>query len=352
MKTLLSESIEHTPIGITIVEGGCGNVMIANSAGAKISGIKVSDSDSSMPIMEYLKKWPELFQNSTVCNLKDLPLAKAYFNKQNIEAEFIVKTSCCERTLLIASAPVLDEKGAVIAAVMIFSDITERKRLEESQRLSQLGKLASDMAHEINNPLLVVSGRAQLLSMEQNLTSSVKQNLDVIRDQCERAKNVILRMLKFSKTKAGDIKEENILDPLNLVIDILAHQFSLDNITIVKKFAKDLPLVKIDEEQMNEVFINLIKNAAESMISKGVITISTLVDNNMVRVDISDIGCGIPPEHLQRIFNPFFTTKKNGTGLGVSVSYGIIKAHGGDIKYSSIPGKGTTVSIFLPCAGK
>ncbi|MFH1552154.1 MAG: ATP-binding protein [Candidatus Omnitrophota bacterium] len=228
-----------------------------------------------------------------------------------------------------------------------------QEQLIQSAKLASLGRLVSDMAHEVNNPLMVISGRAQLCIMKEKekKKKEIKEDLKIIMDQCMRAKDVIQRLLLFSKPSVGEIKEFDINNVIEFVVQLLKHQYSLVNIEIIRKYSREMPPLKIDEKQMNEVFMNLLKNAADAMPDGGTITISTKREGDNIRVDIEDTGRGISEEDMKKIFDPFFTTREKGTGLGLSVCYGIIKAHDGELKYTSKLGKGTTATILLPIDG-
>jgi len=230
----------------------------------------------------------------------------------------------------------------------LITDITERKKMEESQRLAQLGKLASDMAHEVNNPIQIISARAQLSQMENPKNKNIKENLKIIEEQCDWAKDIIQRLLMFSKPSKGKVKEININDTIEFVVHMVEQHFINSKIKIVKNFISSPSMVKVDEKQMQEVFMNLLRNAADAMPEGGTITILTLKFTNTIRIDFTDTGGGILEADMQRIFDPFFTTKEHGTGLGLSVCFGIVKAHGGQLGYVSRLGSGTTATILLP----
>lgn len=242
------------------------------------------------------------------------------------------------------------------AVLNILADLKKsHEELKESQahlvrteKLVSLGRLVSDMAHEVNNPLMIISGRAQLAMMEGTTPQEVQENFRIIVDQCMRAKEIIERLLIFSRPSKGKETETDINQSLEFVAKLLEHQYSLVNIKILKDYAADLPRVMVDEKQMHEVFMNLIKNAAEAMPHGGTITLSTRAEKSGLIVDISDTGMGIPEKIIGEIMDPFFTTKEHGTGLGLAVCYGIMKAHDGDLKVKSEVGKGTTVSVILP----
>jgi PAS domain S-box-containing protein len=226
---------------------------------------------------------------------------------------------------------------------------SSQEQLLQSEKLASLGRLVSDMAHEVNNPLQIISGRAQLGLMDGAQKSEIEENMNIIMDQCLRAKDIIQRLLMFSKPSRGERKVMDIHDVMEFVAKLIEHQLSLSRVKLVRDYPKEELPVEIDEKQVHEVIMNLIRNSADAMPEEGgTITIKTSRDKGMVRIDISDTGTGIKEEDIKKIFDPFFTTKEHGTGLGLSVCYGIIKSHGGELKYSSKAGEGTTATILLP----
>jgi len=253
--------------------------------------------------------------------------------------------------LEVSTSPIFDDKGKVVATVHIAKDITQRKEMEKSQRLAQLGGLIAAMAHEVNNPLMIISGNAQLCLMEEIQSDTVKNNLKIIVEECRRAKDIIQRLLKFSRPSKGEIKEADINKNIEAMVDIVEHQFKLINVEIKRNYQKNLPLISIDEPQMQEVFMNLINNASEAMPGGGAITITTSLEGDFLRLDFKDTGSGMTEEAKKRLFEPFFTTKEKGTGLGLAVCYGIIKAHNGELKFESKLNKGTTATVLLPLGG-
>jgi len=232
----------------------------------------------------------------------------------------------------------------------VFRDITERKKVEESQRLAELGKLASDMAHEVNNQIAIISTRASISLMRNVPNDDLQKDLKVIADQCEQVKDIVKRLLLFSKPSKGNFREVNLNDAVELIIQLVKDQFAKHNVAIDRESDSDLPRVRIDEKQMQEVFLNLLRNAFEAMPNGGRISVRTYLNGDMVQTDVTDTGTGISESDLSHIFDPFFTTKENGTGLGLSVCYGIVQAHRGDLKYKSRVGLGTTASVALPLA--
>jgi len=228
--------------------------------------------------------------------------------------------------------------------------------LVQSAKLASLGRLVSDMAHEVNNPLMIISGNAQLSLLDNSLGEEIKKNLHIIHEECNRAKSIIQRLLMFSRPSKGEQKPLDINRNIESVVRLLQHQYGLSNVKVYTQFAKDLPPVRADEKQFQEVIMNLLNNARDAMPGGGggggggVIDVSTSLDGERVKIEIKDSGTGMDEATLVNIFEPFFTTKEKGTGLGLSVCYGIIKAHNGELKITSQLNKGTTATIILPIA--
>jgi PAS domain S-box-containing protein len=237
-----------------------------------------------------------------------------------------------------------DEVGVFAAA----RDTTERKRAEKSQHLAQMGQLVAVVAHEVNNPLMIISSAAQLSLMEKLHNKEVVANLNDIIEQCARAKDIIHSFLMFSRPGKGEAKEVDIKDILEEVIKLIEHQFSLDNIKITRNYYRAPLIVKVDNKRMQEVFMNLLRNAKDAISRGGDIVVSTAKEGNFINVEIKDTGAGISEENLKKLFQPFFTTKEVGVGLGVLVCNAIIQAYGGSIRYASKVGVGTAVTIILP----
>ena len=234
--------------------------------------------------------------------------------------------------------------------ILLYRDISQRKEIEKIQRLAQLGTLVSHMAHEVNNPLMVISGRAQLsmMVMEDVKNEELRLNLDIIMKECQRAKAIIQRLLRFSRPSKGELKVVDINSSLQEVVFLIEHQFALSNVKIEKIFSPGKINVEVDEKQIHEVLMNLLTNARDAIENEGTIKIVTGKEEGYARIEVRDTGKGIEKEMLAKIFDPFFTTKKTGSGLGLSICYGIVKAHNGDLIFESVPGEGTTAVMLLP----
>jgi len=221
----------------------------------------------------------------------------------------------------------------------------------QTDKLSSLGRMAAGIAHEINNPLAGILLYSTNLVKKVPETGPLKKGLEVIIHETIRCRGIIQDLLEFSRER----ELAKVLADLNGVIDkalsILANEFRLNRISLEKRLSDNLPSVLIDVNQMEQVFINFFMNAVEAIQGQGHISVRSYKDedNQGIVVEIADSGMGIPQELVERIFEPFFSTKPKGTGLGLAVNYGIIQKHGGQIRVSSQPGRGTTMTIRLPC---
>ncbi len=222
--------------------------------------------------------------------------------------------------------------------------------LMRSEKLASLGKLISEVAHEISNPLMIVSCNAQLAQRPEIGPAESARLLGIIGDECQRAKAILKRLLRFAAPGQRQLRRVDPNAALEAVVALLENQLKWSHIDIRRAYAEQPPAVAVDEHQMQEVFMNLINNAREAMPGGGTLELATAVEGDRLRLDFRDTGGGIPEKDRKSIFEPFFTTKTDGTGLGLSVCYAIVKAHGGEINFESDPNVGTTFTIWLPVA--
>ncbi len=231
-----------------------------------------------------------------------------------------------------------------------------RKKFMESERLALIGQLAANVAHELNNPLQGIVTYSHLLLERNSIEDSTKQTLNKIVVQANRSRDIIRGLLDFSRQR----KPDKTLCDINILLEeshsFLENQALMHNIEVIMDLDSDLPSIVIDPSQVQRVFINMIVNAAEAMNGNGRLIMTTRRDTNRgcIEVTFTDTGMGISEENLEKIFDPFFTTKEtgHGVGLGLAISYGIIKEHGGSISVESEVGKGTTFTIRLPVISK
>jgi len=263
----------------------------------------------------------------------------------------------------VAIAPLVTRKFSVIGRLIIVDDITERMELEsqlsQAEKMSSIGLLAAGVAHEVNTPLAVISSYAQLLSKHINGDTKLADLTDKITRQTFRASEIVNNLLNFSRTSATEFTDININRIIGETLTLLEHQFKTSRIRVETDFHEDLPLIHGNAGKLQQVFLNLFVNAKDAMAgSGGTLRINT-ANGTGVQISISDTGAGIAPEHINKIYDPFFTTKSSpregqsrGTGLGLSVTYGIIQEHAGKIRVESLPGKGTTFYLEFPLIRK
>ncbi|HKD80034.1 MAG TPA: ATP-binding protein [Candidatus Angelobacter sp.] len=274
--------------------------------------------------------------------------------------KFRLKTRAGDtRIANVAIAPLVTRKFSVIGRLIIVDDITERIELEsqlsQSEKLSSIGLLAAGVAHEVNTPLAVISSYAQMLSKQINGDTKLGELLDKITRQTFRASEIVNNLLNFSRTGATEFSEINLNKIIKETLTLLEHQFKTSRIKVDAQLYEGLPAIHGNAGKLQQVFLNLFLNAKDAMAGKGGILSIRTSNGDAVQVDISDSGAGIAPEHINKIYDPFFTTKTSpregqsrGTGLGLSVTYGIIQEHAGKIRVDSQPGRGTRFQLEFP----
>jgi len=224
-----------------------------------------------------------------------------------------------------------------------------QEQIMKSERLATLGQLAAGVAHEINNPLGAILMYAHLSLEEMEAADDRCRNLEKMVIEATRCKNIVRGLLDFARQSEPNVKESDANEVLRRTLSLLENQALFQNIKITTAFSISLPKAMMDSSQIQQVFTNIILNAAEAMAGEGELIIASRVASNgeSIEIECSDTGCGIPRENLGKIFDPFFTTKEvgRGTGLGLAVSYGIIARHNGAIEVESELGKGTTFTV-------
>ena len=225
-----------------------------------------------------------------------------------------------------------------------------QQQICQSEKLASIGRLSAGIAHEINNPLTGVLTFAHLLKEKKNNSEEDTNDLDVIIRETTRVREIVKGLLDFARQTPFNKELLNINNILHQILILIKNQKEFRRIVIEENYAKNIPDCYCDKNQLQQVFLNIILNAGEAITNTGTITLTTSIKLHHFVITIKDTGCGIKKENLNKIFDPFYTTKpvNKGTGLGLSISYGIIQQHGGYIECKSEEGKGTTFNIFLP----
>ena len=266
-----------------------------------------------------------------------------------------------ERLMVNATAVPLQSlagPGAVVGTILLLENVTDRVRLEEqlqiSEKMASIGLLAAGVAHEVNTPLTGISSYTQMLLEKADPTDPRTMLLEKIERQTFRAAKIVNGLLTLSRpgTPGGDRTHVDLNTIVTDVFSLLEHQFAVGKIRVRRELSPVPVMVLGIEHQLQQVFLNLFLNARDAMPSGGWLTVMTRVEGDQALAEIADTGSGIPPEHLARIYDPFFTTKAigRGTGLGLSISYGIVREHDGAVRCDSTVGQGTRFTLSLPIA--
>lgn len=265
----------------------------------------------------------------------------------------------------VTVSPLQDRHGHFVGTILLLRDIKRRKELEEdlkrADRLVLMGTLGAGLAHEIRNPLGGIKGAAQLLRRSVDGNPSVREFTDIMIREVDRVNQLIEQLLDLSRPAELDLAAVNIHEVLEDVLLLESQSVGDKEIHVKKWFDPSLPPIRGDRAQLTQVFLNLVKNAFQAM-TRGTLVVTTRLEtdyhvreqdtalNRFIWVDFTDEGGGIREEDLPHIFSPFFTTKNNGTGLGLATCYRIIKEHGGTIRVESAEGKGSTFRVSLVVA--
>jgi two-component system NtrC family sensor kinase len=244
----------------------------------------------------------------------------------------------------------IDQMAEAVAQREAKLQRTAQHQIGQTEKLASIGRLASGIAHEINNPLQGVLTFASLLQQKEGRDEEEKEDLAIIVRETTRVRDIVRGLLDFARQSAPTKEPLAINEVVKETIQLVRSQKESGTIVIVDNLDESLPAILGDKNQLEQVFLNLSFNAVEAMQEGGTLSITTSARDEEVVVSVSDTGCGIEEEHLDKIFEPFFTTKPagKGTGLGLSVSYGTVQQHGGRLEVESEVGRGTTFTVVLP----
>ena len=351
----INKIIQSSPNAITATDMK-GNILIWNRAAEETIGYKAADVIGKMNIQkiypdEMARKVMQMLRKPEHGGVGRLIAHPMVYMRQDgavIEGN-------------LSAAIIYDSSGKEIATVGSFVDLKERLEMEralrrtqeqllQSEKLAAMGRLTSQIAHELNNPLYGIMNTLELLKTEISPESKRRKVLEMALSETVRLSDLLRKMLSFSKP---DQEEKQAVD-LNTVLDeiLLLHEKQLqeNDIKIKTSFAETLPQISASKDQLRQVFLNLVANARDAMPDGGTLNVTTAADPENVRIEIADSGMGIKEEHQKKIFDSFFTTKDSvkGVGLGLSVCYGFIKDHGGDIQVKSKVHSGTKFTITFP----
>ena len=350
VKNFMESIIQSIGSGI-IITGIHDTVTYINKAGERILGYSKDELvGKSFGIFSLREK--QSIVHSLLNNPDDLDTRKEGWMRRKDRVEFPVGFTINNH---------LSIRGETLGKIVIFRDMTNVFKIQEEilrmDRLVSLGKLSSGIAHELRNPLAGIKTTAQALSEEMSKDDSRREYLNRITKEIDRLNDLLKTFFSFAKPQKLNLIECSVKDVINEIIPFLFKEIADQGIRFVEAYHPQLPKIKVDKNQTYQVFLNLFLNAIQAMPNGGELkievnpTVSYSQDGpsqNFIKIVISDTGKGIPPNIIHRIFDPFFTTKPKGIGLGLSITYQIIKKHGGTIKVESKLEKGTSFIINLP----
>ncbi len=349
-------NIIHSSPNAIIATDLTGEIMIWNSAAEEMLGYMAQDVVGTMNIRKIYaermgNKVKQILNSRAYGGVGKLtPYPISYVTK---EGEIVEGSQ--------SAAIIYDENGKEVATVNIIVDLEERLEMErklrqtqeqllQSEKLAAMGRLTSQVAHELNNPLYGIMNTLELMKTEISPQSKRRKILDMALSETVRLTELLRKMLSFSKPDQEERQPTNVFSLLDEILLLYEKQLREHSIRISSYFEEDSIQVYASKNQLRQVFLNLISNARDAMPDGGNLTLRTTSDGGTVRIEVSDTGVGIREENLNRIFDTFFTTKDNvkDVGLGLSVCYGFIKDHGGDITVKSKYGSGATFTVMLP----
>ena len=344
--------IENSPSATIYVRKG-GEIAIFNTAAERLTGYKKEDVVGSMNIRSLYNP------GEAEQIMKEMRSPEHGGPGIRQRREMVILDKDGNEIPVGLYGALLYEDGKEVGSVGIITDQRERKALERqllrSEKLASLGKLAAGIAHEINQPLTGVLTFAHLLKRKFQNDEPTRKDLEIIVRETTRIRGIVQGVLDFARETHMQKEPRRIEQILDQTLEIIIHQQKFFGINLNKEYDDSIPEVVIDSNLMEQVFMNIILNAVDSMKGSGTLTVKTRKAYNWVEVDFIDSGYGIPEQILDKIFDPFFTTKDStegtGMGLGLAVSYGIVKNHNGDIAVTSKPGSGTTFTVRLPLNG-
>lgn len=335
-----NEVATSLPVGLIATDKD-GKIAFYNSAAERITGIDLSKA---------LGKDPETILPSRFCGFKEILNRGEAISEEEMECEF------CEGKIVpvsVSASKIINEEGQFVGQVLILRDLDEIRRLQaeirRKEKLAAIGGLAAGVAHEIRNPLSSIKGIASYYKSKFEDGSEDKEMAVVMIEEVDRLSRVISELLEFARPAQLNLKLSNVNDLLEHSARLVQQEAMAKNIHIQLNLTPDSAVADIDPDRLAQCLLNLYLNALQAMENGGLLTIaSSIKEVGAVTIDIKDSGSGIRSEDLNKIFDPYFTTKPKGTGLGLAIVHKIIEAHQGLINVSSATGQGSVFSIVLP----
>ncbi len=275
-----------------------------------------------------------------------------------VETEIGIETGDGRVPVEVSASPLRDEAGERSGAVLLFQDLREiealKDEVERERHLAALGRLAAGVAHEVRNPLSSLKGFAQFLRSKFNPGSEEERYSNIMIEEVERLDRVVQELLDFAKPVTAELKESDINAIVEDALSLVTEDAAFRNVETVRDLSERLPAVMVDGDQLRQVLLNVLLNGIEAMRDGGRLTIRTSLrgdEQSQVAVEVADTGVGMSNEELEKLFEPFYTTKPEGTGLGLTIVSRLIDQNHGRLAVKSAPGEGTTFTISFPVVG-
>lgn len=346
--------IDSVGDGVIVIDRN-GNVILMNPVAEELAGVSRRIS-KGQPFSMLFKGEMQLLEMAEKSSVSGMSIS----DYENI----VLKKGGRLTPLSVTVSPLLLSDGSSAGTIVLLRDLTNIRELEEAvrkaDRLSTLGTLAAGLAHEIKNPLGGIRGAAQLLDMELAEDDELRDCTRVVLKEVQRVNRIVEELLDLSSPRSLNLVGVNLHKILAHIVFLQQQASEAKNIIFQRHLDPSIPPILADEGKLTQLFLNLVKNAVEAVGDSGIVEISSRVvseysmtqkgerRSRMVAIEIADNGAGIPPEAIENLFTPFYTTKEKGTGLGLAICQKIVAEHRGMIRVDSEPGRGTTFIIMLP----
>ena len=333
--------ISSLPVGL-IATDNKGHIILYNRFSQELTGIseKIAlDGDSAI-----FEKMPELQCAFDGSWKRDEPF---------VQKEIQLFTGQESHTVQLNRMAIIDREDKFVGTLLMMQDLSQVKKLEEdlrrSERLAALGKMAAGVAHELRNPLSSIKGLALVLRSKFSEKNQERATADILVHEVERLNRSISELLDYARPQKLQKNEVDMQKLLHKAVSLLSIDADAAGVDMVTDFPEKFPVIFADEDKLKQVFLNLFLNGIQSMENGGTLTVSTVKTDKTIKVVVTDTGSGIDNKNLGRVFDPYFTTKPEGTGLGMAMSAKIVEEHGGTITLQSTKEQGTSVTVEIPC---
>lgn len=334
--------ISSLPVGL-IATDTKGGIILYNKFSQELTGISEEEAlggDSAV-----FDKMPEIH---AAFRTGGTPQKELYQKEVKLQSD-----TGSSHTVQLSRLTIIDSDDSFVGTLLMMQDLSQVKRLERdlrrSERLAALGKMAAGVAHELRNPLSSIKGLALVLKSKFSPENDDRETADILVQEVERLNRSISELLDYARPQKLQKVDVDIHNLLNKGVSLLCIDAEAAGVQMVTDFPNTLPMVQADEDKLNQVFLNLFLNSIQAMESGGTLTVSTVKTKNSIKVIVTDTGCGIEEKNLGRVFDPYFTSKSEGTGLGMAMSAKIVEEHGGSITLESVVNQGTSVIVEIPC---